>query len=289
MASNIVATKLPRAIAREKDGIVLYWSEDLQREGLSQRGLARLLGCNPKTVSAVWDGVTQSSVFEAEVITEGGLQGVTLVDGDGVADILLEIIGSRAKAETRARAKAVSKKLQSAGLKLAVMLELAPDQLSRQLSGLVHQQSQIDKEIHLQSLKLETARLVGDLTTLHGKELAMAAIGCSDQIVKVETVVTEVVQPITGRCDRILTADQLKAEVCKRSGQKLKSMKQFVDRVKAKGRDDLLVPVTRNATSEYVAADRLDEAIRLVYGDERQELLKPRSAITASSARKSGT
>ena len=153
----------------------------------------------------------------------------------------------------------------------------------------IPQQTHIDKEILLQSLRVETARIVGDLTTLHGRELAMAAIGCSDQIVKVETVVTEVVQPITGRCDRILTADQLKAAVCKRSGQKLKSMKQFVDRVKAKGRDDLLVPVTRNATSEYVAADRLDEAIRLVYGDERQELLKPRSAMTVASARNSGT
>jgi len=115
MASNIVATKLPRAIAREKDGIVLYWSEDLQREGLSQRGLARLLECNPKTVSAVWDGVTQSSVFEAEVITEGGLQAIKLICGESLTSLLAQIAVSKVAQETKNRAYDLHSKLVQMG------------------------------------------------------------------------------------------------------------------------------------------------------------------------------
>jgi hypothetical protein len=124
--NTVEKKKLPRAIAKEKGGIVLYWCEDLQREGISQRGLSRLLECNPATIKNFFQGVNQISIFEAEIITEGGIQGVNLVDGEGVADLLLEIIGSKAKAETRNLAKAISKKLTAAGLKLAVMLELAP-------------------------------------------------------------------------------------------------------------------------------------------------------------------
>jgi hypothetical protein len=125
-------TKLPRAIVKEKDGIVLYWCEELQREGISQRGLSRLLACNPATVNNALSCVNQINVFEAEIVTESGSKTVNLVDGEGVADFLLELIGSKAKAETRNLAKAASKKLSAAGFKLAVMLELAPQQLADQ-------------------------------------------------------------------------------------------------------------------------------------------------------------
>jgi hypothetical protein len=38
-------------------------------------------------------------------------------------------------------------------------------------------------------------------------------------------------------------------------------------------RDDLLIPVTRHSTSEYVAPDSLDEVIDLVFGNTRQRLI----------------
>jgi hypothetical protein len=125
-------SKLPRAIAREKDGIVMYFAEELQREGISQRGLSRLLECNPKTVAVAWSCVTPTAIFEAEIVTESGVKTVTLMDGEGVADLLLELVGSKAKVETRNLAKIMSKKLIAAGFKLAVMLELAPEQLAAQ-------------------------------------------------------------------------------------------------------------------------------------------------------------
>jgi hypothetical protein len=132
--------KLPRAIAKEKDGIVLYWVEGQKREGINQRGLSRLLECNPKTVAALMSCVTETSIFDAEIVTESGGKAVTLIDGEGVADLLLELIGSKAKIETRTLAKIVLKKLTAAGLKLAVMLELAPQQLADQAQAAAKQQ-----------------------------------------------------------------------------------------------------------------------------------------------------
>jgi hypothetical protein len=58
-------------------------------------------------------------------------------------------------------------------------------------------------------------------------------------------------------------------------------MKQFTDKLKANGRDDLLMPVIRNNITEYVDPDRLDEAIAVVYGKERQGLIKPVSEVLA--------
>jgi hypothetical protein len=268
--SNIVQKKkLPQAIAKEKDGIVMYWVEELGEGGLHLKGLARLLDYNAGSLSALLKGVEQITILEARIVTESGVKTVELYTGQSIAKILRHISRSRASQAVRERADDIRDNLAAAGFKLAVMLELAPQQLAAQV------QQHIDKEIRLQELKLETAKLVGDLTTLHGKELAMTAIGAADQIVRVETVVTEVVNPATGRSDKILSSDQLKRVVADRTGQTLKTMKLFTDKLKADGRDDLLIPVTRHSTTEYVDPSKLDEAIDVVYAKERQTLITP--------------
>jgi hypothetical protein len=38
---------VPRATAKEKNGVVLYWIEELSVAGLHINGLAKLLNCNP--------------------------------------------------------------------------------------------------------------------------------------------------------------------------------------------------------------------------------------------------
>ena len=38
---------LPRATAKEKDGIVLYWVEELQVAGIHYSGVAKILECDP--------------------------------------------------------------------------------------------------------------------------------------------------------------------------------------------------------------------------------------------------
>jgi hypothetical protein len=138
-------------------------------------------------------------------------------------------------------------------------------------------------ELENENLRLKQQRTAEAKTLLpmYGEELALTILGFEPQIIKVETLATEVVQPETGRCDRILTSPQLIKEVRRKTGQNLKSMKQFTDKLKANGRDDLLMPVTRSNTLEYVAPDRLDEAIAVVYGKERQGLIKPVSEVLA--------
>jgi phage regulator Rha-like protein len=122
-------------------------------------------------------------------------------------------------------------------------------------------------------LKKELLQLKGSMVSLHGKELALRLMGDSSAMVTIETVVTEVVEPETRRSTKILSADQLKRAVKERTGQNLKSMKQFTDALHAAGRDDLLIPVNRTNTALYVPPDRLDEALGVVFGAQRQVLM----------------
>ena len=108
---------------------------------------------------------------------------------------------------------------------------------------------------------------------LHGKETVLALRGMSDQVVRTEVLATEVVNPQSGRSDKILTAEQLKTEIKNRTGQKIPSLKWFTDKIKQANRDDLLIPVTRHSTNEYVIPDALDEAINIVFGNNRQILI----------------
>jgi hypothetical protein len=140
--------------------------------------------------------------------------------------------------------------------------------------------AEMDKQIELLKLQnanlnatLELRRLDNNMLTMHGAELVLTLRGHANQIVRVEQTVTEVVNPKTQSSERILTADQLKKIIKQNTGQTIPSMKWFTDKLRENGRDDLLVPVTRNATSEYVTPETLAEAISAVFGDNRQMLL----------------
>lgn len=140
--------------------------------------------------------------------------------------------------------------------------------------------AEMDKQIRLLELQndnlrtsLELRQLDSTMITLHGPELVLALRGKSDQVVRVETVITEVVNPKTEKLDRIVSSDQLKQIVKQNTGQSIKSMKWFVDEIKRLNRDDLLVAVTRHQTGEYVSADGLSEAIALVFSNNRQMVI----------------
>lgn len=139
---------------------------------------------------------------------------------------------------------------------------------------------QLTQENELLRLQLELERernkgkqLDATMLAMHGDRVVLALRGQSDVIVEKETVITEVVEPATGKTAKIMTADQLKKAVLERTGQKLKSLKHFADSLRDAGRDDLLIPVTRHQTNEYPIPDKLDEAIAVVYGKCRQKLI----------------
>lgn len=139
-------------------------------------------------------------------------------------------------------------------------------------------QLQQDNETLRLLLDLERERNKGKeldntMLTLHGDRVVLALRGKEDVIVEKETVVTEIVEPEKGRSTKILSADQLKKAVRDRTGQKLPSLKYFVDALRKAGRDDLIEAVPRAVVGEYPLADKLDEAIKVVYGNRRQQLI----------------
>ena len=131
----------------------------------------------------------------------------------------------------------------------------------------------LDKLIELEKLRYQNNSLDNTMLTLHGKSVVLALRGRNDQIVREEVVVTEVVNKKTGKSDRILSAEQLKKAVYERTGQKIKSLKQFTDALREAGRDDLLVAVERSSINQYPIPEKLDEAIDVVFAGMRQRLI----------------
>jgi hypothetical protein len=121
----------------------------------------------------------------------------------------------------------------------------------------------INENIHAQERMLNRQDA---MITMHGAPVVLALAGKSDQLIKQETIVTEVHDLDSDTSTKILTAEQLKTEVSKRTGQKLKSLKWFADELRKLGRDDLLVPVRRSQISEYPIPEKLDEAIAHILG-----------------------
>lgn len=140
---------------------------------------------------------------------------------------------------------------------------------TREAEVVIPAQSDRIKELELE---LAIRQLDSTMVTLHGAEVVLALRGAG-QVVHVEVPVTEILEPATRRNTKILTADQLKLEVKKRTGQNPPSLKWFADVLRNSGRDDLLVAVTRHSTSEYPIPEKLDEAIAVVYATEQQRLI----------------
>lgn len=135
------------------------------------------------------------------------------------------------------------------------------------------EQSETDKLILLEQLRLKNKEKDDCMIQMHGREVVLALRGCQDQLVTRETVVTEVLELETGKATKFLSAEQLKKAVHDRTGQKLKAASHFVDELRRKGRDDLLAAVNRPVTALYVKPKCLHEAIRVVYESHRQRLI----------------
>ena len=148
---------------------------------------------------------------------------------------------------------------------------------TREAEVVIPQQSDELERLKLinENLKLQIRRdeLESSMLTIHGTSVVLALRGCSDQIVREEVLVTEVVNEATGHSQRFLSAEQLKKEVKRRTGQNINTLKGFIQELRAKGRDDLIVAITRSSTNEYVTPETIDEAISVVYGQDRQKLL----------------
>jgi hypothetical protein len=151
MNSNIVSqngNSLPRAVAKEKDGVVLYWVEELGVAGIHVRGLASLLDCNAGNLNKLL-GCVDISFLEVEVVTAGGVQGVYLMPGKELAKALRAISRSKSKAAMRDRADDLRDRLVEAGFNISVMMNLAPAELAARAV------SHLDKQLELARIENE--------------------------------------------------------------------------------------------------------------------------------------
>ncbi len=137
-------------------GVELIYLEDQDVAGIHIRGLARLLGCDQKTVQRLTEGVTPQRLLNVEIQTGGGFQGVTFVLEDGVVEILEKLIDGKHKKETKDSARALYRQFARAGFKLYTMLKVAPDRLKVKIDSYV-------EEVEALKLKRDILKLENDL------------------------------------------------------------------------------------------------------------------------------
>jgi phage regulator Rha-like protein len=156
-------------------------------------------------------------------------------------------------------------------------LSIAFDKAKSIIKTVIPAQNDRIRELELENENLQRKErlisLTNTLVGMHGSSLGLAIAGVNvGQTVEVKIPITEVLNPVNGDTQEFLDAKQLASEVQRRTGQKV-SNAEFIRKVRAANRDDLIVPVTRNATCEYIHPDSLNEAIGIVYGRQRQKLI----------------
>ncbi|MEB3294548.1 MAG: hypothetical protein VKJ24_15435 [Synechococcales bacterium] len=156
-------------IERQSDesDIKLLFLEDRNLVGIHVRGLAKLLNCSPETVRDACDkGVRAEDIYEAQIQTAGGLQGVKFILENGVIDILEYLQDGKHKQETKDAAKMLYRRYARAGFKLEAMLQVCPEKLQKIFQQASPQPPALDPAIVLQELKNENVRLQIELACI---------------------------------------------------------------------------------------------------------------------------
>lgn len=140
MSENIVHTTVDHA------GVNLIYLRDKELAGIHVRGLTRLLNKYSKTeisnqtvsnaISAL-EGVSLINPFGAEILTEGGMQGVKFIFETDLPKVLRKLAQSkRTSDQTKDAAWELLEQLAAAGFKLYAMLHVAPDVLQEKVRAL---------------------------------------------------------------------------------------------------------------------------------------------------------
>ena len=121
-STNLVRTQMA-------DGVELIYLKDWDVAGTSISGLAKMLGCDAKTVSRACTSLTQTETVNAEITTDAGLRSVTFILEKGVIQVLKTIRRSNCAQLTRDAAEDLYDKFAEAGFKLYAMYKAAPEEL----------------------------------------------------------------------------------------------------------------------------------------------------------------
>jgi len=265
-------TNRPRAIAKEKDGVVLYWVEELGVAGLHQRGLASLLGHDPGSLGKLVKGVEGLNFLKAEIITEHGLRSVDLILESDLSEVLVEIVSSKTKHETRDRAKDILKKLAAAGFKLMVMMELAPAELAARAV------SHLEQQIELERLKNQGRELEAQKAAIEDRMLSFRhlVVTTMPEPIQQKVLGYQVVEKVEYR-DRVIKDSQVidegntinKSEICKRYGILTRNGKPDYKRLNAYF-EGLKLP---NAAWEETMVVQHNQQLRVEYLPQLEQFL----------------
>lgn len=112
-----------------KDSLDLYFDAKSGLTGTSINGLARLVGCDKKLIQRL--AVSDQYLKTYEAYTQGGLQGVSLIEESDIPAILEAIAtGKRTSQKNKDSARKIQSKFVQAGFRLMVLLEVAPEQIA---------------------------------------------------------------------------------------------------------------------------------------------------------------
>lgn len=117
-------------ISTQYQGFDLYYDRQDKILYSTPKAIARWLKCNTTTVTRLTGKLNLGKT--AEILTVGGLQGVTLLTSAEVIEVLSCLTkGKRTKKETRHNAADRIKRLAMVGNELTGMLAVAPDELAK--------------------------------------------------------------------------------------------------------------------------------------------------------------
>jgi len=130
MEAKILGSNNGINLVQKEDGKQFYYSTKTGKCAIGFKGLAKILGCDTKTVSR--KGVALGIGRELQMYTTSGIQGVTLVMEDELPKLLSAIIKSRLKKQTRDNATTLQETFAQAGFRLMVLLEVAPEVVAKE-------------------------------------------------------------------------------------------------------------------------------------------------------------
>jgi hypothetical protein len=141
--SNLDRTETKTIVTKTVDGIELYYDKVSKESSTTISGLSRMLGCNKQTTTNYLNKVRNKK--SAKINTQTGFKTVNLINEKDIPNVLEAIINSKAKKETRAKASELLKTFAQAGFRLAVMLEIAPEEVAKEAINSITEEKAIEE------------------------------------------------------------------------------------------------------------------------------------------------
>ena len=129
--AKILGTHNGRHLIETEKGHHVYYSEKSGKTGINPKSLARILGCDVKTIMRA--GVTLNVLKEYQMYTQQGIQGVTIILDKNIPSVLEYLTKGRHGKKTKRNAAKLLKDYAEKGYRFDVLLEIAPEELVNQV------------------------------------------------------------------------------------------------------------------------------------------------------------